>query len=126
MYALPPDLPADGRHVTGITCPECSGSLEVVREGRGNLRFICRIGHTQSVDELIVGKEDKIENDMWAAVRALEELVRLLQDLEAYAGRHGRAQVGGPHNERIAQAAEHAGRIRMILEDKRPVDLTGA
>ena len=127
MYAVPPDLfEADGPRVTGVTCPECSGTLEVVREGHGNLRFICRVGHTQSIDELLIGKEDKIENDLWATVRALEELVALLQDLEAFARRHGRDQIGGPHRERIAQARDHGARIRAILEEKRPVDLTAA
>ena len=127
MYALPPDvLENDVPHVTGITCPECSGVLEVQREGHGNLRFICRVGHTMSVDELLAGKEEKIETDMWATVRAMEELVALLEDLETYARRHGRIQIGGPHGERIVQARDHIRRIRRILEEKRPVDLTVA
>ena len=124
MYALPPDLSeAGGPRVTGITCPECSGVLGVVREGHGNLRFICRVEHTMSADELLAGKEDKIETDMWATVRTLEELIALLHDLEAYARRHGRDQIGGPHDERIAQARDHVRRLRTILEEKRPVDL---
>jgi two-component system chemotaxis response regulator CheB len=96
----------------------------VEREGHGNLRFVCRVGHTMSVDELLAGKEEKIETDMWATVRAMEELVALLRDLESYAGRYGRTQIGGPHAERIAQARDHVGRIRRVLEQKRPVDLT--
>ena len=124
MYALPPGV-FDGveRHVSGIACPECAGVLQVQREGAGNLRFICRVGHTMSVDELLGAAEDKIENDLWASVRALEELVALLQDLEAYARRHGRTQFGGPHAERITQARDHVKRLRAILEEKRPVDL---
>jgi two-component system chemotaxis response regulator CheB len=127
MYALPPDVfGAVEARVTGITCPECAGCLEVQREGHGNLRFICRVGHTMSVDELLAGKEDKIENDMWASVRALEELAMLLDDLERYARAHGRDQIGGPHDERMRQARDHAQRVRDILRDKRPVDLTSA
>src|SRR5947207_13572147 len=96
MNALPSDLDAALEpRFTGISCPECAGCLMVEREGRGNLRFICRVGHTQSVDELLTGKEEKIEADLWASVRGLEELVALLVDLEAYALRNGRAQVGG-------------------------------
>ncbi len=127
MYALPPDVfEAFEPRVTGITCPECAGVLEVQREGHGNLRFICRVGHTQAVDELLAGKEDKIENDLWAGVRALEELVALLGDLETYASRHGRVQTGGPHDRRIAQASDHVRRLRAILDEKRPVDLAVA
>jgi two-component system chemotaxis response regulator CheB len=127
VYALPPEIfrhDATEPHVTGVTCPECAGVLEVQREGYGNLRFICRVRHTMSVDELLAGKEEKIENDMWATVRALEELTALLKDLEAYARRFGREQIGGPHEERIAQASEHVRRLRTILAEKHPVDLT--
>ena len=91
MYALPPEiLESAATRVTGVTCPECAGSLEVVREGRGSLRFMCRVKHTFSVEALLTGKEEKIEDDLWATVRALEELVALLDDLERYAQRHGR------------------------------------
>ena len=127
MNALPSDLDdALEPRFTGISCPECAGCLMVEREGRGNLRFICRVGHTQSVDELLAGKEEKIEADLWASVRGLEELVALLVDLEAYALRNGRAQVGGPHGDRIAQARDHARNLRQLIARKRPVDLTAA
>jgi two-component system chemotaxis response regulator CheB len=129
MDALPRELfHASGPFLTGITCPECAGTLEAFREGNGNLRFACRVGHTLSVDELLEAKEEKSENDFWALVRGLEELLALLVDLEAYA-RHdprGRIQMGGPHHERIAQARDHVGRLRAILQEKRPVDLTQA
>ena len=62
---------------------------------------------------------------MWATVRAHEELVVLLQDLGVYARRHGRTQIGGPHGDRMTQARDHAQRIRAILDEKRPVDLSG-
>jgi two-component system chemotaxis response regulator CheB len=125
MYALPPDVhQATEPRVTGVTCPDCAGVLRVQREGHATLRFICRVEHTMSVDELLAGKEEKIENDMWAVVRTLEELAVLLEDLEAYARQHGRTQIGGPHDDRLAQARDHVGRLRALLAETRPVDLT--
>ena len=44
----------------------------VQREGKGNLRFSCRVGHTRSVDEVLAGKEEKIEGDLWVTVRGME------------------------------------------------------
>jgi two-component system chemotaxis response regulator CheB len=129
MHALPPDLAvADAPRVTGVTCPVCAGVLQVEREGHGNLRFVCRVGHALSVDELLVAKEEKIEDDLWANVRGLEELIALLSDLELHARRDGRArhQIGGPHDRRIGQAREHVRRLRAILAENRPVDLTRA
>jgi hypothetical protein len=125
MYALPPDiLEALETRVTGVTCPECAGSLEVRREGRGSLRFMCRVKHAFSVEALLTGKEEKIEDDLWATVRALEELVALLEDLDGYAQRFGRDEIGGPHEARVARARTHIQRLRRILEENRPVDLT--
>ena len=63
---------------------------------------------------------------MWATVRAHEELVVLLEDLEVYARRYGRTQIGGPHGDRITQARALAERIRAILDETRPVNLAGA
>ena len=127
MNALPDDVyESTEPRVTAITCPECAGSLRVQREGRGTLRFTCRVGHAISVDELLTGKEEKIEADLWACVRGLEELVALLEDLEAYARKHGRGQIGGPHDGRVAQARDHVARLRAIVEEKRPVDLAAA
>ncbi|HYE90997.1 MAG TPA: hypothetical protein VEA38_08265 [Terriglobales bacterium] len=127
MYALPPDvlqLPqSEATRVTGVTCPDCAGSLEVRREGR-SLRFLCRVKHTFSIEALLTGKEEKIENDLWAVTRALEELVALLDDLERYAGRHGRDDVGGPHGARVERARAHIGELRRILRENEPVDLT--
>jgi len=86
------------------------------------------VGHTQSADELLAAKEGKIEDDLWASVRGLEELVALLSDLEDCAGRdgHARVQIGGPHEARIAQARDHVRALRAIIAENRPVDLTRA
>src|ERR1043165_2706153 len=124
MHALHSDVyQAVEPRVTAVTCPECAGTLWVQRAGRGTLRFTCRVGHALAVDELLTAKEDKLEGDLWACVRGLEELVALLRDLEVYAERHGRERIAGPHDGRIAQASDHARRLRLLLSEKRPVDL---
>ena len=124
MHALPPDIErASGPRLTGVTCPDCAGAIEVRREGRGTLRFICRVEHTLSVDEMLTGKEERIEANLWATVRELEELAALLQDLERYAAVHGRSQTGGPHDGRIAQAHDHIQKLRRVISETRPVEL---
>jgi len=124
MYGLPPDLDGTSElRASGISCPECAGCLAVRREGRGALFFACRVGHTLSVDDLLTGKEEKIESDLWATVRGLEELIALLEDLDAYEARHRHVATLGPHPDRIAQARDHARRIREVIGEKRPIDL---
>jgi two-component system, chemotaxis family, protein-glutamate methylesterase/glutaminase len=67
---------------TSVTCPECRGPLEEIRQGP-ILEFRCRIGHAYSPEALVNAHEDTIERTLWAAVVALEEgieMSRLLRD----------------------------------------------
>jgi hypothetical protein len=122
MNALPNDvLDSRGLQWTGISCPECAGVLNVQREGNRNLRFVCRVGHALSVDELLTAKEEKVEMDLWATIRGLEELIALLKDLQTLAPRLGVEQAGDVRGERAAQAVDHVRRLREIAQEKRPI-----
>ena len=57
---------------SGLTCPECHGSLWELKEGNG-FRFECRIGHTFSVDALLDEQAESVEAALWSAVNALQE-----------------------------------------------------
>ena len=84
MNTLPAELPSDGTEAfTGLVCPECLGNL-VVRVQHRHVTFVCRIGHAFSIGELTTSKEAVVEERMWMAVFAYEELQALLTDL----GRH--------------------------------------
>jgi hypothetical protein len=65
----------DVPEVTGIACPDCCGVLAVRIEGRDKeLSFVCRIGHTDDVTELLSAKEEALEDRLWSAVTGFEEL----------------------------------------------------
>src|SRR5262245_25783696 len=82
MRALPRTIEDDVPQVTGIACPDCCGVLAVRAEGHErNLSFLCRIGHTYDVTELLSAKEETLEERLWSAVTGFEELVALLADL---------------------------------------------
>jgi two-component system chemotaxis response regulator CheB len=122
MQSLPSDLqPNAGPVLAGITCPDCPGSLEVrMLGGKGFLQFRCRVGHAYAVRGLVAAKERRVEDALWAAVTALEELASLDEDLERLAARYGRTVAGGPYGERIAQARSHAAVIRQVIEANVP------
>src|SRR2546428_11400398 len=101
MHAVPTRLGPE-EQVTGLSCPDCSGVLNVSAHGqRGTLHFRCRVGHAYAVDDVIVGKEKKLEEYLWSTVATIAELVALLHELiamgktgsqtEAYAERAARA-----------------------------------
>jgi two-component system chemotaxis response regulator CheB len=69
----------DGHHspklpngASGLTCPECHGSLWELKES-GSIRFECRIGHTYGVDALLAEQAETVEAALWSAVNALQE-----------------------------------------------------
>ena len=122
VYAIPPRLEvAPEPQLTGVSCPDCDGSLSVEPEGkRADLVFKCRVGHTYSVTELLVAKEERLHARLWTAYTALMELEALLHDLAAReANEDGRRRYG----ERSEVARRQAGRLRRLIEDDTPVTL---
>jgi hypothetical protein len=124
MFALPPTAGAPGApEVTGLSCPDCSGVLEVEAGGASHLHFRCRIGHAYSLAGLLGIKEQILEDRLWTVVMTLEELATLLADLEAWAeGRCG-PEIPGPCRERRRALEGHAATIRRLLDRDQPLSL---
>jgi hypothetical protein len=126
MYALPPRIEGPDIRVTGVACPDCSGVLGVRAEGRdGFLVFVCRIEHSYDLAELLAAKEEALEERLWSAVVALEELATLLAELADGGDAHGEsAAARRAYEARAAAARRHAEALRAIVNDAHPVDLS--
>ena len=121
MDTLPRDLGGEERR-TRLICPDCGGVLTVRKEGHhGFLHFRCRVGHAYALDSVIAGKERRLEEYLWTAVMALEELADLLADARAmgdrYAARWGDAEA------RIARLRADAQTLREVVLRNEPIDL---
>jgi two-component system chemotaxis response regulator CheB len=95
---------------SGLTCPECGGTLWESRTGEP-ARFTCHVGHAYSAKSLVEAQGQSLESSLWAALRALEERSDLLRRL-------GRRTCGGAHERletRAREADEHATRLRDLL-----------
>lgn len=66
--------------LTPFTCPECSGALITLTEGK-IVRFRCHTGHAFTASALMEGVTEKIEEKLWSGMRALEEAVMLFQQV---------------------------------------------
>src|SRR5262249_39786977 len=103
--------------VTGLSCPDCFGVLSVRIEG--DLHFRCRIGHAYSTHEVIKGKERLIEEYLWSAVTALDELANLLREVD-----------GGPvataYAERARAIEDQVACLRKVITDNAPTVLGDA
>jgi two-component system chemotaxis response regulator CheB len=63
-----------------FTCPECRGTLTMLQEGR-LVRFRCHTGHALGASSLLQGTSEVMEQKLWDGVRALDEVVMLLNKL---------------------------------------------
>jgi two-component system chemotaxis response regulator CheB len=102
---------------TGLTCPECGGSL-FESPGRGPDHFRCRTGHAYSPQSLLSKQTETLEGTLWASMRALEESAALARRLERRARRTGNDLGGARYEERARRAESHAEQLRRILASR--------
>ena len=124
MRALPHAIEGEVPQVTGIACPDCSGVLAVRLEGHEGLSFLCRIGHTYDLTELLSAKEEGLDVRLWSVITAFEELVALLEDLTRFENRRRAYWV--LFDDRVARAREAVVALREIARTNRPIDLAPA
>jgi two-component system, chemotaxis family, protein-glutamate methylesterase/glutaminase len=77
-----------------FACPDCGGVLWEFDE-HSIMRFRCRTGHAFSAESLLAQQSNAMEEAMWSALRALEEIAALrhrMAERSAKAGNHKRAQ----------------------------------
>jgi two-component system chemotaxis response regulator CheB len=55
-----------------FSCPDCGGVLWELDDGKLP-RYRCRVGHAYSVDGLLAGQAEEVEEALWMALRALHE-----------------------------------------------------
>jgi two-component system chemotaxis response regulator CheB len=93
-------------------CPDCHGVLLHVREGSLQ-RFRCHTGHAYTLEALLLVMDEKIEDTLWSAVRAIEERVMLTK----HAADHARERGGDGAVEELSRQAEAAqGRADVIRQ----------
>ncbi|MBD2700035.1 chemotaxis protein CheB [Spirosoma sp. BT702] len=64
--------------LTPLTCPECSGALVSIKEGK-LIRYRCHTGHAFTANTLLAETTKVVEESFWKAIRSLEETVILLE-----------------------------------------------
>ncbi len=100
---------------SAFSCPECGGVLWEVHDG-DLLRFRCRVGHAFSVDSVLAGQTEVIEEALWTALKALEENASFSRRLAHDAGNSGKDWLAKRFGERVQEAERNAAVIREVLE----------
>jgi two-component system chemotaxis response regulator CheB len=100
-------------HASGITCPECHGSLWEVEDG-GLVRYQCRVDHSFSPENLVEDQARAVEAAVWSAVNVLEERAALLRRMASQAGGLG-AERASRFEEQSREAQQQADLIHEVL-----------
>jgi two-component system chemotaxis response regulator CheB len=108
---------------SAITCPDCGGTLWVTSDAP--MRFRCRVGHAFSPEALLIGKQDTLENAIWAAIVALQERAELSRRLIRRLGPDGPERLRSRYVREIAENRRRAELLeRLAVQLIGPVDTT--
>lgn len=102
------------RELTPYTCPDCHGALVQIVEGN-LIRFRCHTGHSYTVDALLAGITKNIENDLWQAMRGMEEGNMLLENIAKELNQEGKTKIADKFQEQAEIILEKSRRIHRIV-----------
>jgi len=91
-----------------FTCPDCHGVLAEIREG-SIIRFRCHTGHAYSLAVLLERLSVNVEDELWGAMRAMEEKQMLLGWIQEHLA-------GGLQARGYAAAAQAVDELRTLAE----------
>lgn len=99
-----------------LTCPECGGAIWEMRQS-GPLRYRCHTGHAFSASVLKGLQSSKVEEALWAAVRALHEQEQLFRQMHQTLSANRVEMQPNEFRDEYLINAEQTGRHAQLLRD---------
>lgn len=109
----PSGNPGHGPALT-MVCPDCGGVLQE-RSEAGLTQWECRVGHKYSPQSLVDAQAVGVEGALWAAIRALEDRMSLLQRMAERADAQGQQRSARSFRRRAEEASNQAALVRESL-----------
>ena len=100
--------------LTPLTCPECSGALVSIKEGK-LIRYRCHTGHAYTASSLLADVTQTVEESFWKAVRSLEETVILLEQSGRQFAEGGNAEAAEQFLQKARETRERAAKARKFI-----------
>jgi two-component system chemotaxis response regulator CheB len=102
--------------VTPNTCPECHGTLTRIEEG-ALVRYRCHIGHAYSLQSLFAQVDEGIDHHLLITLRAVDERIILLQQLEQRARTEGDPAKAERYAQRVRATDRWKQRLREMSDE---------
>jgi two-component system chemotaxis response regulator CheB len=96
------------------TCPECHGVLTRLQEG-SLVRFRCHTGHAYSVDSLLAALSENIEENLWTAIRSMQESIILLNHMGDHYAEANFPTLAAAFFKKRQDAEERAVQVRRVV-----------
>jgi two-component system chemotaxis response regulator CheB len=92
-------------------------------EEGGRIRFRCHTGHAYSVESLLAGIGEGIEDSLWNAIRALEEGGMLMQQMAKHLEEHAAERDGdvAALKARAEEAHRQSDLLRKLAMEREPL-----
>jgi two-component system chemotaxis response regulator CheB len=97
-----------------VICPECGGPLRELRDKKLR-RYRCHLGHAFTAESLLEGQSEAIEYALWAAVRTMEDRVRILMTLAHGRREQNHSKLAAAYETQAKELQRHAQQIRQML-----------
>ncbi len=97
-----------------FTCPDCGGTLWEIKE-KDLVRYRCHVGHGFNSESLRDGMDEKLEETLWSALRAIEENIELRSRMKVRATDQRLTAFATALDQEIADMKQRAGALRRLL-----------
>jgi two-component system, chemotaxis family, protein-glutamate methylesterase/glutaminase len=101
-----------------FTCPDCGGTLWEIKEG-DLVRYRCHVGHGFNSESLRDGMDEKLEDTLWSALRAIEENIELRTRMMEQAKKRRLTEFTANLEEEVADRKKRADALRDLLMNGR-------
>jgi two-component system chemotaxis response regulator CheB len=98
-----------------FTCPECHGVLSSLTEG-DLMRFRCHTGHAFSTDSLLAALTEKIEDNLWNAIRSIQESIMLLNHLGDHCAEANQPKLAAIYFQKAREADKKVILLRQLAQ----------
>lgn len=97
-----------------LTCPDCGGSLWEIKDKR-LVRYRCYVGHGFNSVSLRDGMDEKLEDTLWSALRAMDEAIELRTRMVAQAKERRLTKFTATLDKEMADMKRRADALRELL-----------
>jgi two-component system, chemotaxis family, protein-glutamate methylesterase/glutaminase len=104
----------DFGELSPFTCPECHGVLSRLYNG-DLVRYRCHTGHAYTVAALMASLTEKVEDDLYNAIRGMDETIILLNHLGDHYAEANQPQLAALFFKKAKQAADRSQLVRQAV-----------